>query len=76
MNMTETEKLTRFGEAMWDYIVQLGQEFCEDEISEDILPLAEKAGLCRRVKYDRDKHGDMDADEGAEIWWWGEENPA
>jgi len=62
----------RFGEAMWEYILKRGGEFCGDEISEDILPLAERAGLCHRVRYDPEIHGDgIDVDEGDEIWWWG-----
>lgn len=65
-------RFARFGEALWQYIIKRGGDFCRDEISEDILPLAEAAGLCCRVKYDPEIHGDMiDAEPGCEIWWWG-----
>lgn len=62
-----------FGKAVWDHIVDNGGDFIGSEISEDILPLAESAGLCHRVKYNPRIHGeDIDADPGDEIWWWGE----
>lgn len=65
-------RFARFGEAMWKYITKRGGDFCNDEISEDILPLAEAAGLCCRAAYDPKIHGDMiDAEPGCEIWWWG-----
>jgi hypothetical protein len=65
-------RFAHFGEAMWRYITKLGGDFCGEEISEDILPLAQAAGLCSRVKYDPDIHGAIiEADPGDEIWWWG-----
>ena len=39
-------RFARFGEAMWKYITKVGGDFCGEEISEDILPLAQAAGLC------------------------------
>ena len=66
-------RFARFGEAMWNYITQMGGDFCGAEISEDILPLANNAGLCCRVEYDPEKHGkNIEAEPGDEIWWWGE----
>ena len=66
-------RFARFGEAMWKYITNLGGDFCGEEISEDILPLAEAAGLCCRVEYDPSIHGEtIEADPGDEIWWWGD----
>ena len=63
-----------FGLAMWIYIQRRGSDFCREEISEDILPLAHAAGLCRRVIYDPEIHGDgIDADPGDEIWEWDQE---
>ncbi len=57
---------------MWKYITNLGGDFCGEEISEDILPLAQAAGLCRRVEYDPAIHGEgIEADPGSEIWYWG-----
>lgn len=66
-------RFARFGEAMWKYITKLGGDFCGEEISEDILPLAQSAGLCCRVEYDPEIHGDaIEAEPGDEIWWWGD----
>lgn len=66
----------KFGKSMWEFIVARGNDFCGEEISEDILPLAQAAGLCQRVKYDPAKHGSsIEADPGCEIWWWGTSRP-
>ncbi len=63
----------RFGEAMWKYITNLGVDFCGEEISEDILPLAQSAGLCCRVEYAPEIHGEaIECERGVEIWWWGD----
>ena len=65
-------RYAKFGLAMWKYITRLGGDFCGEEISEDILPLAESAGLCQRVEYDPEIHGEgIEADPGCEIWYWG-----
>ena len=65
-------KFETFGRLVWDMIQQQGGDFCGDEWSEEVLPLAQKAGLCSRVKYDPEKHGDeiQDAEPGDEIWFW------
>jgi hypothetical protein len=64
-----------FGEAMWKLISRPETNFCGDEWSEEVLPLAQQAGLCERVPYDPAIHGeDIEADPGDEIWWWGEAN--
>jgi hypothetical protein len=61
---------------MWKYITKLGGDFCGEQISEDILPLAQAAGLCCKVAYDPAKHGAIiDAEPGDEIWWWGDSLP-
>ena len=68
------ERLSLFGSLVWDFICKEGSDFCGSEFSEDILPLAQRAGLCRRVVYDPEIHGDnVEADPGSEIWWWGPE---
>ena len=60
-----------FGEAVWRYITRQGNDFCDEEISEDILPLAQAAGLCSRVLYDPAIHGEgIEAAPGDEIWHW------
>ena len=61
-----------FGELMWEMIERIGGEFCWDAWSEDVLPLAQRAGLCRRVIYDPEIHGPgIEAEPGCEIWYWG-----
>jgi hypothetical protein len=63
-----------FGKLVWDMIRKIGGEFCGDEWSEVVLPLAERAGLCNRVTYDPEKHGEeIEAEPGDTIWWWGED---
>jgi hypothetical protein len=66
-------RFARFGESMWRFIAKNAGDFCGEELSEDILPLAQSAGLCCRIKYDPEIHGDgFDAEPGDEIWWWGD----
>ena len=66
-----------FGRLVWKFITDLGGDFCEAETSEDILPLAQRAGLCSRVEYDPDKHGPMeDAEAGDIVWYWGDSLPS
>ena len=66
-------RFARFGESMWKFITKKGGDFCGDELSEDILPLAQAAGLCCRIEYDPELHGEgIEADPGDEIWWWGD----
>ena len=66
-------RFARFGEAMWKFITKKGEDFCGDELSEDILPMAQAAGLCCRVEYNPETHGEgIEADPGDEIWWWGD----
>lgn len=73
MPTPDDPRFARFGEAMWEYIAKLGGDFCGEEISEDILPLAQAAGLCCRVEFDPEIHGEgIEADPGDEIWWWGD----
>lgn len=59
---------------MWEMIRKIGGEFCWDEWSEEVLPLAQAAGLCCRVPYDPAIHGEgIEAEPGDEIWWWGDD---
>lgn len=44
------------------------------EDDERIMEIAEKHGLARRVKYDPALHGNVDAETGADIWFWGKPN--
>ena len=58
---------------MWQLILDHGGDFCGNELSEEILTLAQAAGLCCRVEYDPKKHGCIgDAEPGDVIWWWGD----
>lgn len=69
------QKMAKFGSLMWKWIESGGTNglgFCQSEMSEEILPLAAQAGLCSKVTYDPEIHGDIqDAEPGSEIWWWG-----
>lgn len=68
------KKEAMFGKDLWEWIKSQGSDFCGEEVSEDILPIAEKAGLCKKVAYDPEKHGDIEmAEPGDLIWFWGEE---
>lgn len=70
------QSVSLFGSLVWDWIRNQGGSFTGSECSEDLLTLAEKAGLCQRVKYDPAVHGEgIKADPGAEIWWWGDAPP-
>jgi len=63
-----------FGEEVWNYLKGVLPEFLGDEFSEDLLPLAEKAGLALRTKYDPEIHGEIDdCVKGDMIWFWGNE---
>jgi len=43
-----------------------------DEWCEEVMEEAAKIGLCERVPYNPDLHGEMDCEpEMASIWWWG-----
>jgi len=72
--MSDTQSDTRhaiFGNLVWQMIEKMGEDFFGEELSEEILPLAERAGLCSRVSYDPEKHGrGLEADPGDEIWFW------
>ncbi len=39
---------------------------------ETLMGLALDSNLCREEKYDVEKHGDMDCEDGDNIYWWGE----
>lgn len=66
------KSFTKFGEDVWCYIESIGSDFCGEEISEDILPMARASGLCTRVIYSPELHGgNIDAEPGDTIWWWG-----
>lgn len=74
MVMSTNLRYELFGRLVWNMITEIGGDFCQNELSEDILPLAQRAGLCRRVAYDPEKHGDgIEAAPGESIWFWGEE---
>ena len=68
----DDERFHRFGRQVWRMITDLGGDFCGEEISEEILPMAVSAGLCKRVVFDPELHGDMEAEPGDEVWWWGD----
>jgi hypothetical protein len=66
----------QFGRDVWNWIKKQGDDYCGNEDSEDVLPMAQRAGLVRRVIYDPRKHGDIgECEPGDEIWFWGKEVP-
>ena len=65
-------RFAKFGKAVWKYITDQDGGFCGGECSEDILPLAQAAGLCRQVEYSPELHGTMEAEPGDLVWWWGD----
>jgi len=60
----------RFGELVWNMIQEVGDDFFASEWSEDVMPLAERAGLCASMAYDPEIHGEMDAEPGDQVWIW------
>ena len=61
-----------FGKAIWEWVRDSGTEFFYAEESESILEIAERFGLVRRVNYDPDVHGEIDAEKGDSIWYFGD----
>ena len=48
------------------------EEFFSHDDSEEIMEIAQKNGLAKRVEYDPEKHGEnIEASPGGKIWWWG-----
>ena len=73
IGMSKMKKnMEEFGEAIWAWIKGRGGEIFEYEDSEEIMEIAERHGLADRVNYDPKIHGDINADPGDEIWWFGD----
>lgn len=69
-----TPNYESFGRDVWEFIKRRGGDIFQDEGTEVLMPLAQKAGLVQRVIYDPEKHGEIDEVEpGGEIWWWDDE---
>ena len=66
--------MEEFGKDMWDWIKEHGEYVFAMEESEEIMMIAEKHGLAKRVTYDPEIHTNIhgDADPGDEIWWYGD----
>lgn len=64
-------KMAKFGEAIWAWIKNRGGGIFEHEDSEEIMQIAEKYELSKRIIYNPKIHGDVFADAGDEIWWFG-----
>lgn len=70
----ELGKLASFGKSVWDWI-KSNPDFCGDEFALTLMPMAEKAGLCKYETYDPEKHGDFPdlvAGEDDYYYWGGE----
>lgn len=73
--IAELEAWERFGGTVLE---RAKDEFSDNNWNEDIewlmeLAQSQRVGNVRRVIYDPHVHGNIDADEGAEIWFWGDE---
>ena len=64
---------SKFGRDIWEWVKTKDDLFGFEE-SEEIMEIAHKHGLVKRVIYDPEKHGEVDADPGDEIWYSGD-NP-
>jgi len=61
-----------FGRLVWKWVKQRGGDIFDHEDSEELMQVAQRAGLVRRVIYDPAVHGEgIDADPDSEIWYWG-----
>lgn len=67
----------KFGRAIWQDVVDFGPEFQFLNCADDILHNTEQAGLCWRVEYDPNKHGEdlgtgmmRHVSPGQKIWLW------
>ena len=71
--MNDDQRYAEFGKGVWKFITETyDEDFCGDVISEDILPIAQRCGLCERVPYAPEIHGDdVELEPGDIIWWWG-----
>lgn len=65
-----------------DWVLDRAKEVCArgdtDEWTEEVLTCAERLGVgnVQRVAYDPAKHGEVDAEPGQLVWWWGVGDPA
>ena len=71
---TQTASDAEWGRALWDWLREkLPQEAVGLELDrEELLQFAAKHGRARKVKFDQEIHGFIDAEPGDEIWWWGD----
>ena len=72
----EIEKFAVFRQEFWKWFPEHYREgSCPfEEDSEEVMKIAQRYGLVKEVIYDPAKHGELDADPGATIWYWGKEN--
>lgn len=60
----------KFGESVWTWIISQYPDCASEEI-ETMMEWAGQSGLCVRIEYDPKIHGEIDADVGDRIWYWG-----
>lgn len=65
----------QWGRVLWDWLREMLPDagVCLEFDTEDLMRLAQKHGRAQRVTYDPKVHGELDAEPGSEIWWWGDE---
>lgn len=64
-----------WGRVLWDWLREMLPDagFCMEFDTEDLMRLAEKHGRAKRVIFNPEIHGFIDAEPGDEIWWWGDD---
>lgn len=73
-----TPQEAEFGCLIWRWIKAQTREggMIDGPDVDEIMSLAEAAGLCGIVVYDPERHGEIaEAEPGSEIWWWGKAEP-
>jgi hypothetical protein len=61
-----------FGREIFNLVTERVANMTIDEGDEDIMEIAVRNGLAKKVPYDPELHGDvLEAEPGQSIWWWG-----
>lgn len=64
-----------WGRALWDWLREMLPDAgcCLEFDTDDLMRLAEKHGRAKRIIFNPEIHGFVDAEPGDEIWWWGDD---
>lgn len=70
------EVMCGFGKDMWAWIKEHGESVFEVEEVDDIMEIATRYGLAKKVAYDPEIHKNIHNDDylekGDQIWWYGD----